>query len=115
MFEIRQVSEMTSVPQPRMEDQEPLIQLPLGQLRHSQTQEGDPSQAPDLGSDGKPRRTRSKWTAEETHDLIKGCGIHGVGNWKKYVPRLWMFINDRILEDPTFKFNNRTSVDLKDR
>src|SRR5690348_7790392 len=31
----------------------------------------------------KPRRTRSKWSEEETRDLIKGCGIHGVGNWKK--------------------------------
>jgi hypothetical protein len=75
-------------PNPRlmMDQQEPLIQLPLGQLQHninSPLQEGDASQTPHLGSDGKPRRTRSKWTQEETNDLIKGCGIHGVGNWKK--------------------------------
>jgi Myb-like DNA-binding domain len=36
-------------------------------------------------NDGKPRRTRSKWTPEETQDLIKGCSIHGVGSWKKCV------------------------------
>jgi hypothetical protein len=35
----------------------------------------------------KPRRSRSKWSEEETRDLIKGCGIHGVGNWKKYLSR----------------------------
>jgi hypothetical protein len=67
---------------------EPLIQLPLGQLQgniSSPIQEGDPSQTPDVSGDGKPRRTRSKWTMDETHDLIKGCGIHGVGNWKKYI------------------------------
>jgi hypothetical protein len=38
--------------------------------------------------DDKVRRPRSKWTQEETDDLIKGCAIHGVGNWKKYVPYL---------------------------
>jgi hypothetical protein len=32
--------------------------------------------------DGK-RRARQKWTQEETDDLIKGCTIHGVGNWKR--------------------------------
>jgi hypothetical protein len=38
--------------------------------------------------DDKGRRPRSKWTQEETDDLIKGCAIHGVGNWKKYVPHM---------------------------
>jgi hypothetical protein len=38
--------------------------------------------------DDKVRRPRSKWTQEETDDLIKGCATHGVGNWKKYVSSL---------------------------
>jgi len=71
--------------------QEPLIPRPLDAL-----QQGIPSSIPDDGdaaatqpapltrhNDGKPRRTRSKWTKEETDDLIKGCAIHGVGSWKK--------------------------------
>jgi hypothetical protein len=37
--------------------------------------------------DEKVRRPRSKWTQEETDDLIKGCATHGVGNWKKYATR----------------------------
>jgi hypothetical protein len=49
------------------------------------------------------RRARRKWTDEETQDLIKGCREHGVGNWKK------------VLDDPRFNFNGRSSVDLKDR
>jgi hypothetical protein len=73
--------------------QEPLIQIPLDQqLQHAlpssiQQDEGDVSQSATQNltrhNDGKPRRTRSKWTPEETQDLIKGCGIHGVGSWKK--------------------------------
>ena len=42
-----------------------------------------PTQNLSRHNDGKPRRTRSKWTQEETQDLIKGCNIHGVGSWKK--------------------------------
>jgi hypothetical protein len=49
------------------------------------------------------RRTRRKWTEQETNDLILGCREHGVGNWKK------------VLDDPRFNFNSRSSVDLKDR
>ncbi|AOW03900.1 hypothetical protein B0I72DRAFT_110549 [Yarrowia lipolytica] len=49
------------------------------------------------------RRVRLRWTQEETADLMEGCKVHGVGNWKK------------ILTDPRFRFNNRTAVDLKDR
>jgi hypothetical protein len=37
--------------------------------------------------DDKVRRPRSKWTQEETDDLIKGCAAHGVGNWKKCATR----------------------------
>lgn len=49
------------------------------------------------------RRARRKWTEAETNDLIMGCREHGVGNWKK------------VLDDPRFNFNGRSSVDLKDR
>ena len=45
-----------------------------------------PAQNLSRHSDGKPRRIRSKWTQEETQDLVKGCSIHGVGSWKKYPP-----------------------------
>ncbi len=45
-----------------------------------------PAQNLSRHSDGKQRRTRSKWTVEETQDLIKGCSLHGVGSWKKYAP-----------------------------
>ena len=47
----------------------------------------------------KPR----KWTEQETGDLLQGVARHGVGNWKK------------ILGDSQFTFDNRSSVDLKDR
>ena len=49
------------------------------------------------------RRVRLGWTEDETRNLMEGCKRHGVGNWKK------------ILTDPSFQFNCRTAVDLKDR
>ncbi|KAK9465984.1 hypothetical protein V1512DRAFT_226929 [Lipomyces arxii] len=49
------------------------------------------------------RKTRTKWTDNETNDLLRGCNTYGVGNWKK------------ILLDSQFHFNNRSAVDLKDR
>ncbi|KAJ1994452.1 hypothetical protein GGI25_001495 [Coemansia spiralis] len=49
------------------------------------------------------RRAARKWTEEETENLLQGCSKYGVGAWKK------------ILDDSSFTFNNRTSVDLKDR
>lgn len=52
---------------------------------------------------GSKRRSRLGWTEEETRNLMEGCRVHGVGNWKK------------ILTDPQFRFNGRTAVDLKDR
>ncbi|KAL9045743.1 MAG: hypothetical protein Q9214_001266 [Letrouitia sp. 1 TL-2023] len=49
-------------------------------------------------------RPRTKWSAAETDDLLKGTEIYGVGNWKK------------ILNHPEFSFlEGRTPVDLKDR
>jgi len=53
--------------------------------------------------DGKLRRARKRWTDEETHDLLAGVKKHGVGKWKQ------------ILEDESFSFHERSSVDLKDR
>ncbi|KAJ2747701.1 hypothetical protein GGI20_000350 [Coemansia sp. BCRC 34301] len=49
------------------------------------------------------RRAARKWSEEETDNLLQGCTKYGVGAWKK------------ILDDPAFTFNSRTSVDLKDR
>ncbi|KAJ2816063.1 hypothetical protein FBU31_006711, partial [Coemansia sp. 'formosensis'] len=49
------------------------------------------------------RRAARKWSEEETDNLLQGCTKYGVGAWKK------------ILDDASFTFNNRTSVDLKDR
>ncbi|RMZ85855.1 hypothetical protein DV737_g465, partial [Chaetothyriales sp. CBS 132003] len=51
----------------------------------------------------KARRARRPWTEAEAQDLLRGVGKHGVGRWKQ------------ILEDPSFHFNDRTTVDLKDR
>ncbi|KAI1077500.1 hypothetical protein F5B20DRAFT_583208 [Whalleya microplaca] len=48
----------------------------------------------------KPRR---KWSEEETNHLLLGVSKHGVGRWTD------------ILEDPEYKFNDRTAGDLKDR
>ncbi|KAI9813871.1 MAG: hypothetical protein M1832_006083 [Thelocarpon impressellum] len=46
---------------------------------------------------------RRKWTERETEDLLQGVAQHGIGRWKK------------ILVDPAFRFDARTSIDLKDR
>ncbi|RMZ75401.1 hypothetical protein DV738_g5489, partial [Chaetothyriales sp. CBS 135597] len=51
----------------------------------------------------KARRARRPWTEVEAQDLLRGVIKHGVGRWKQ------------ILEDPSFHFNDRTTVDLKDR
>jgi Myb-like DNA-binding domain len=69
-----------------MENQEPLIPLPL-ETAETETSpaQGEPAEAEaQTTNTDKSRRPRSKWTEQETQDLIKGCTIHGVGNWKKY-------------------------------
>ncbi|KAI9703295.1 MAG: hypothetical protein M1836_007861 [Candelina mexicana] len=48
-------------------------------------------------------RPRKKWSEEETKDLLQGVAMFGVGNWKK------------IVAHRGFRFNGRSSVDLKDR
>ncbi|VDB95382.1 unnamed protein product [Peniophora sp. CBMAI 1063] len=58
----------------------------------------------DSAETGSPeKKVRRKWTMEETQQLVDGCNKHGVGNWKA------------ILNDPTFSFEGRSPVDLKDR
>ncbi|CAG8622879.1 8873_t:CDS:2 [Paraglomus occultum] len=49
------------------------------------------------------RKPRQRWTEQETNDLTNGCYEYGVGAWRA------------ILNDPKYSFNNRTTVDLKDR
>jgi len=46
---------------------------------------------------------KNKWTDEETAVLVKGVERFGVGKWKQ------------ILNCSDFQFNNRSTVDLKDR
>ncbi|KAK0633639.1 hypothetical protein B0T14DRAFT_416569, partial [Immersiella caudata] len=57
------------------------------------------------GAKGKRRaaKPRRKWSDEETNHLLLGVSRHGVGKWTT------------ILEDPDFKFNDRSAGDLKDR
>lgn len=55
------------------------------------------------GDKKKDVRARKKWTEEETNNLLFGVSKHGVGKWTD------------ILEDPSFSFNDRSGVDLKDR
>ena len=61
----------------------------------------------DKTSGGKAKRRaakpRRKWSDEETNNLLLGVSRHGVGKWTT------------ILEDPDYKFNDRTAGDLKDR
>ena len=51
----------------------------------------------------KVARQRRKWSNEETKDLLRGVKKHGIGRWKE------------ILQDPELVFNDRRTVDLKDR
>ncbi|KAL9618019.1 MAG: hypothetical protein Q9160_007208 [Pyrenula sp. 1 TL-2023] len=51
----------------------------------------------------KSRKYLKRWTEAETHDLLKGVTRYGVGKWKQ------------IKEDPDLDFNDRSTVDLKDR
>ncbi len=66
----------------------------------SRGQTGSASPGPERVGAVRPRR---KWTSQETQNLLQGVAKHGVGNWKK------------ILGDPTYSFNARSGIDLKDR
>ncbi|KAI0334190.1 hypothetical protein GY45DRAFT_1334399 [Cubamyces sp. BRFM 1775] len=68
--------------------------------------DGEPSssaQSPQPQPPPPEKKPRKKWTMEETQMLVAGCNKWGVGNWKS------------ILNDPEFKFDGRSPVDLKDR
>lgn len=65
-----------------------------------------PSQETDTNANKARKRAtkpRRKWSEEETNHLLLGVNRHGVGKWTS------------ILEDPDFKFNERSAGDLKDR
>lgn len=63
-------------------------------------EKSEPSQTKAQKKDVRPRK---KWTEEETSNLLLGVKKHGIGNWTD------------ILEDPSYSFNGRKAVDLKDR
>ncbi|KAI1380015.1 hypothetical protein F4677DRAFT_301848 [Hypoxylon crocopeplum] len=69
--------------------------------------EPSPPPEPDRTPTGKIKRRaakpRRKWSEEETNHLLLGVSKHGVGRWTD------------ILEDPEYRFNDRTAGDLKDR
>jgi hypothetical protein len=48
-------------------------------------------------------KRRRKWTEDETTTLLLGVKKHGIGNWTK------------ILNDPGYGFEDRTTLQLKDR
>lgn len=66
----------------------------------SQSDSGKPGPVKTRRRSGKPRK---KWTEAETRNLLLAVDRYGVGRWTK------------ILEDPSFTFNDRSAGDLKDR
>lgn len=83
--------------------------LPQSSQQTSGREEAENGDKPDNGdktsAQSKKRavRPRSKWTEDETRDLLLGVSKHGVGKWKN------------ILGDPEYHFNSRSAGDLKDR
>lgn len=76
------------------------------------SKDGPPKNVPpDVGKPEQPSskskkalvQPRNKWTEDETNQLLLGVARHGIGAWTN------------ILRDAEFKFNSRTTVDLKDR
>lgn len=66
----------------------------------SHSDSGKPGPVKPRRRSGKPRK---KWTETETRNLLLAVDKHGVGRWTK------------ILNDPSFAFNDRSAGDLKDR
>lgn len=62
-----------------------------------------PAPTAEKTSKTKETRKRNKWSDQETKDLLIGVSRFGIGNWKK------------ILTCEDFTFNQRTTIDLKDR
>ncbi|KAL7620984.1 hypothetical protein AAE478_008295 [Parahypoxylon ruwenzoriense] len=63
----------------------------------------DPERTPTGKIKRRAAKPRRKWSEEETNHLLLGVSKHGVGRWTD------------ILEDPEYRFNERTAGDLKDR
>ncbi|KAI0455736.1 hypothetical protein F5B21DRAFT_180240 [Xylaria acuta] len=63
----------------------------------------DPERTPTGKVKRRAAKPRRKWSEEETNHLLLGVSKHGVGRWTD------------ILEDPGYRFNERTAGDLKDR
>jgi hypothetical protein len=78
----------------------------IKELRGSQTSENLPNidkRSASRQKEKKDVKARKKWTEQETKNLLLGVHKHGVGKWTD------------ILDDPSFSFNARSGVDLKDR
>ncbi|KAH8158277.1 hypothetical protein CIB48_g9979 [Xylaria polymorpha] len=84
-----------------------LTKTPEGQGIPEDTVGPSPPPDPERTPTGKVKRRaakpRRKWSEEETNHLLLGVSKHGVGRWTD------------ILEDPGYRFNERTAGDLKDR
>ncbi|KAJ2978496.1 hypothetical protein NUW58_g7473 [Xylaria curta] len=84
-----------------------LTKPPEAQSIPEETAIPSPSADPERTPTGKVKRRaakpRRKWSEEETKHLLLGVNKHGVGRWTD------------ILDDPGYKFNERSAGDLKDR
>ncbi|KZV72313.1 hypothetical protein PENSPDRAFT_649895 [Peniophora sp. CONT] len=81
----------------------PRSSTPEHELEHAGARRGKMRRLDSAETGSPEKKIRRKWTMEETQQLVDGCNKHGVGNWKA------------ILNDPTFAFEGRSPVDLKDR
>ncbi|EXJ85512.1 hypothetical protein A1O1_05876 [Capronia coronata CBS 617.96] len=104
------VASLPTAPSTVHPDQDPAASRPYSGVHGLSSQEVEVMPAATGASiastpwkDNKPRRARRKWSEEETKDLLAGVRKYGIGKWKQ------------ILDDPSFSFSDRSSVDLKDR
>lgn len=96
----RVAHEQTVTTIPTMEDQiSSQATISSASLQYTELRTGEAA----TNKEAKARRARRKWTAAETEDLMAGVRKYGVGKWKQ------------ILDDTTYRFDERNSVDLKDR
>jgi len=81
----------------------PLRTTELDKSRQDSPAPVDKKTAPSREAPKKGVKARRKWTENETNNLLLGVSKHGIGCWTD------------ILEDPSFTFDDRSAVDLKDR
>ncbi|EIN05731.1 hypothetical protein PUNSTDRAFT_106713 [Punctularia strigosozonata HHB-11173 SS5] len=77
-----------------------------GKMRRIDSGDSEDAASPAGAMRPPEKKTRKKWSMEETQMLVVGCNkacFHGVGNWKA------------MLKDPELRFDGRSAVDLKDR